>query len=631
MNFKKICSLLMLIPFLFGCNPKEQKPIKPPHPHPSGQVACESVNLLLDNAESEINRHVKLDYEILPLDASDTRVSFVSSDENILKVDGFGIVETVGLGNASITVKTLDGSNKTDVCNFNVVPHAVKEELSIDSIDVDSIDINLPNKPQRVYRQEDIYSKGGFDYLNIYELSDFHGAVNYEVNSSSVNIGLSKMATYFETLRNKNKGGSIFLSAGDMFQGSAESNLTRGYLVNYSMNYMGFDAMTIGNHEFDWSDTWIKKNAELSYNGDYVPYLGANIIDNNTHQIPSFLKESTIIERGNYKIGIVGTMGNGLESSIISTNIAKYTFIDEFDTAKNVASKLKNDENCDFVIWLTHSSVENITRGSISKQDNIDAIFGGHAHVDSWDKETFGIPVVATQNYGRSLASISLKINPNSKTIENAYADITKFDTVGDIANNEAIDSIMEQYNVEIDKVKNIKLGYTFETLTNQDDGQLKNICADTIQKSAKNFVSNNPSYNIDPDDIILSLHNVGGGIRSNINAGEITYSDVYTPFPFDNILVLYKAKGRAIVNESRYAYYAMWHSYESARDIDLDKEYYVATTDFMALSKLGVLEEDIIYLGLVVRDEIAKYIYELNQVDPYIYDTYNFKSISIR
>ena len=219
--------------------------------------------------------------------------------------------------------------------------------LTIPTVDVTSLSITLPNKPTRnvgEIRSDDLY-----EYIDLYELSDFHGAVYEEKHSNGTYIGLPKLASYFDNKRSSNPGGTVILSTGDMFQGSADSNLTRGYMVNYCMQYIGFDAMALGNHEFDWTDEWIKKNAELQYNTTSVPYLGANILKNG--EIPSFLHKSTIVERGEYKIGVIGTIGNNLEASVLKSAREGYEFVPYADIVNAEALRLKTEEHCNAVAF----------------------------------------------------------------------------------------------------------------------------------------------------------------------------------------------------------------------------------------------------------------------------------------
>ena len=158
-------------------------------------------------------------------------------------------------------------------------------EISFDfnppSIDVEAISVGELHRDTLTGA---IAEEGNNVFFDFYEVSDFHGAVNY--SQSDHYIGLAKMGDYFSKKRAENPGGTIVLSSGDMFQGSAESNLTHGYLVNYAMNIMGFEAMTVGNHEFDWSIDWLKKIQALKVDDYSIPMLGANVYD--TIHSPSY-------------------------------------------------------------------------------------------------------------------------------------------------------------------------------------------------------------------------------------------------------------------------------------------------------------------------------------------------------
>ena len=289
-----------------------------------------------------------------------------------------------------------------------------KKPLVIPAVDVASLQINLPTRP--TYNTGSIRGDDNYDYIDLYELSDFHGAVNYEPDhSSGAYIGLPKLASYFESKRSANPGGTVIFSCGDMFQGSADSNLTRGYMVNYSMQYMGFDAMAIGNHEFDWTDEWMKKNAELQYNTSSIPFLGANIQKNG--EMPSFLKKSVVLQRAEYKIGVIGVIGSELENTILKSALEGYEFVKYQSIVDAEALRLKSEENCNAVVLLAHEAADKIEVVS-----NVDAVFGGHAHQDT-ESLNNGVPALATLNYGQSVAHIALKFNKSDKTLVKEYIE----------------------------------------------------------------------------------------------------------------------------------------------------------------------------------------------------------------
>lgn len=86
------------------------------------------------------------------------------------------------------------------------------------------------------------------DYLDIYSINDLHGAIEED----EYGRGLARIGNFLIEKKTTNPDNTVILVAGDMFQGTAISNLTYGGVVVEALNYIGIDAFTIGNHEFDW-------------------------------------------------------------------------------------------------------------------------------------------------------------------------------------------------------------------------------------------------------------------------------------------------------------------------------------------------------------------------------------------
>lgn len=489
-----------------------------------------------------------------------------------------------------------------------------KEPLVIPTVDVNSLHINLPDLPTR--NQGSPRSEDGHDYIDLYEISDFHGAVNYELHSDGDYIGLSKLASYFDNVRQNNEGGTLILSCGDMFQGSADSNLTRGYMVNYAMHYMGFDAMTVGNHEFDWGAEWLKKNAELSYNDYSIPYLGANITKSG--EFPTYLNKSVIVTRGEYKIGVIGVIGSELENTILKSALADYSFSLYEDIVNAEALRLKSEEGCNAVALLAHEAADGIVPVA-----NVDAVFGGHAH-ENCQNSVNGAPSLATANYGQSIAHMTLKFNSSTKEFEETInPEIIQTRSIGSgLSENSGIKSIMEQYAPAINEIKHIKLGTCDAEL--QYDKALKNICTKAMFDAAITSVKANSDSGIDPNKVVCAFHNVSGGIRDNIAKGDITYGDVYKAFPFDNEVILFETTGEEICSKlSNLSELGIYKIFEKRDYFTPSEKYYIVTTDFLALSskyiggKYRVLEDkDLIRTGRVVRDEVANSIYQLDTLE---------------
>ena len=97
------------------------------------------------------------------------------------------------------------------------------------------------------------------------------------------------------------------------------------------MNDIGFTAMTLGNHEFDWGLDKIAKykDGDLTNGEANFPFLGANIFYKGTNRRPDWIDPYTIVDYNGLKVGIVGVVGGTQESSILALNVAEYDFLDE--------------------------------------------------------------------------------------------------------------------------------------------------------------------------------------------------------------------------------------------------------------------------------------------------------------
>lgn len=483
-----------------------------------------------------------------------------------------------------------------------------KGEIDFDhatpTIDVDSL---TPPSLTKDALGGDIKEEDGKLIFDFYEVSDFHGAVNYSVDDKT--IGLSKMADYFSKKRAENPGGTVVISSGDMFQGSAESNLTHGYLVNYAMNIMGFEAMTLGNHEFDWSVDWIRKNANLKI-GDYsIPYLGANIFDKSTGKILDCLKPSTVITRGEYKIGVIGTMGDGAEKSIMPALIEGLEFKGEVAIVKEEAQRLRSEENCDVVVWSSHRDIDELA-GTVSKTDGIDAIFGGHTH-ESKTRMTPDslVPCLETKNYGKGIAHAQLALDPITKEVTSVAASVDEkpYEYAGLVEHTE-VKKIMDFYNTYIDPIKGEVIGQADGVLDVSSKFVLTDLCVDTMGIAAQKWADANGGMKISS-----TYHNANGGIRADIAAGDIKFGDVYRSFPFDNELVVIKVKGSKLKEYlSKAKKYGFWRNLEVLPSLSAvvdTEDYYFASTDFLVTSKneaFKLEESDFIRTGYVIRDIVA-------------------------
>ena len=462
---------------------------------------------------------------------------------------------------------------------------------------------SIKDKSEGTLKEDDDYV-----YFDFYEISDFHGAVEYDKDENM--LGLERLSSYYDAKRVGNEKGTILLSGGDMFQGTADSNITRGNLVTYAMNIMNFASMTLGNHEFDWTVEWLKNNKERAS----FPFLAANLIDKSTNKIADFVSASTIVSRGDYKIGIVGTIGENIKDSIIASAVSNFDFAKEVDTVISETKKLR-EEGCDIVVWSSHNDVTYLKQISSGKDLDVDLIFGGHSHT-TYSKElsitkkdnegveyTKVIPLLESKDKGRSLPHAQLKLDKKTKIVSPSEGyGCDQNPTSEEYSADADITSIYDQYKTAyINPSKNRYMGKLSGDMSS--DQQLANLAVKVMFEKIKTAY---PDY-----ECRAAFTNVSGGIRAHLKDGDITYGDIYSVFPFDNEIVVMETNGKSLKNyaSSIGLNVARYQNIYKLANLVNDQKYLFITTDYLA-SHVGFFARDTVvnYTKINVRDEVATY-----------------------
>lgn len=444
--------------------------------------------------------------------------------------------------------------------------------------------------------QEDLGEKVEERTLNFYALNDFHGAYLYD--EAQEQTGLSCIGEFLINQKENDPENTFILSSGDMFQGGAESNITKGSVVIESMNAIGFDSMTVGNHEFDWGEETLKSMAEQMN----FPLLGINVfyetddLDNLIR--PSFLSPSTIVKKEGIKVGIIGSIMQNIDDSIIATIADDFYYANSQDLIRNEAERLRNEENCDVVVLSTH---DGSYYGYEDLTDVIDAVFLGHDHNKVNGKFENGVPYVEGMNYGTYLSHISLDLKLNSSNhYEVVSTDVENIDTFNNFTEeSEEVNEVYAKYENNIVDIRDEVL-YVFERNIS------KSVFGNFIAKSLLDY-SNNI---LDVDyDVSMGAINSGGGVRSNVLAGEFTYGDLIKVYPFENALCILQ-----IDPSNYYRFYytgtGLYKSFEVEDSqlpiINDDGFSYVATVDYVAYQDSYPKEKIIPFEDVLCRDIVA-------------------------
>lgn len=347
--------------------------------------------------------------------------------------------------------------------------------------------------------------------------------------------GLAQLTSLIHEVRREEPNVFLF-DSGDIFTG-ALSRLTDGALMWEFMITMGYDAMGIGNHEFDFGEeilAWGKNRAPF-------PVLGANLFFRDT-QIP-FAQPHAIIERNGVRIGVVGILGQDAASTAVAPD-----HIDELDVTDPVAAVQKSvDElrdDVDLIVLLTHqghtapmqtdAEIDPRLARDIEKDialagavEGIDVLFGGHADAGTWEPvvnpET-GTLIMQTFGQATYLGFLQLKLDATSRTISSYDGRLIHVDA-DRLPPDPVIEAKNAAYRAAFPEITEV-VGRTEARLNRRyfDESDIGNLTADMMVEMTGAEIG--------------LMH--PGGIRKDLPQGDIEVVDIIDTNPFvDPVLVM--------------------------------------------------------------------------------------------
>lgn len=365
----------------------------------------------------------------------------------------------------------------------------------------------------------------------ILSINDYHGSLA----PAGSNVGAAKLVDAIKTEKAKNPEGTIIVSAGDNYQGSAMSNLLKGEPVSAVFKEMGLELSAVGNHEFDWGTGRIVKWAE---DGGFT-FVCTNIYDIRTNEPVDWAEPFVIIEKEGVKIGFIGLATPETAYKTLKANVVNYEFRDPIEVITEWIPKVK-DAGADIIIALTHLGSFQDKEGNITGEaaalcevDGVDGVISAHTH-QRVSGLVNGKPIVQAYKNGRSIGKITFVFDENNQlvsaepSLDNLYK---RPDTLKDDANTLAI---YKKYDEELDPVLGKILGKTTVDL-DHDRYAGPSLLGEWVCDIMK-----------DKAGVEIAMTN-GGGLRTNIPAGEITAGILYEVMPFDNTLYTMKLSGADI------------------------------------------------------------------------------------
>ena len=380
-------------------------------------------------------------------------------------------------------------------------------------------------------------------------------------NDTHANLdNIAKRVALVKQIRGQNPN-NLLLDAGDVFSGTLYFNTFQGQADLEFMNLMKYDAMTFGNHEFDLGASAEGHSALAEFiGGADFPMVSANTDVSQDQYLSGYDNDvyTSEFENGEIYNGIikeidgeqVGIFGLTTEETSSISSPAAVQFTNYINAAREAVTAFEN-AGVNKIIALTHigfddSKVFDNDQLLAEAVEGIDVIVGGHTHTKLAEPIVYSghsepVLLVQAEQYNNFLGQLDVTFNEAGAIID--YAG--QLHTVADAEADAEAAELLAPYAAEIEELKNTSTGAVAEAFLNGTRGEggvrasetnLGNLITDGMLATAKT---------IDPETVIAVQN--GGGIRSSIDEGDITYGEVLTVMPFGNALAIMNLTGAEI------------------------------------------------------------------------------------
>jgi 5'-nucleotidase / UDP-sugar diphosphatase len=465
--------------------------------------------------------------------------------------------------------------------------------------------------------------------LTILHVNDTHGRVlpylEKTVDPASNVSGSAYLAALVEQERARNPQGTLLLSAGDMFQGTPISNVFRGEPMIAAMNAIGFDAMALGNHEFDWGMDALQALRQKAL----FPFLTANIADS-AGKGPAGAVPYVVVERKGLKIAVIGLTTTEVAYTTKPGYVRDLKVLKPETVLPGLVQRVRS-EGARMVVVLSHIGFEE-DKTLARAVDGIDVIVGGHSHTAVKEPVRVGRTVVVQAGWnGIYLGTLRCRLNPEAGEDARLSAEggLTLVSAGPGRPYDGKVAQMIEAYNVKIKTEFAEVVGETAVDLitSKTSETNIGNLMTDAMREAA----------NAD-----IAFQN-SGGFRVNLPKGKLTMEHVYTLLPFDNTLVSMDLPGSAVLalleqsGGGEYGFLQMsgasvaydmtkpagsrvMRALVSGKPLDPARTYRVATNDFAASGGDRLLPfkegRNLVY-GDELRDVFVAYLKGRSPVSP--------------
>lgn len=388
------------------------------------------------------------------------------------------------------------------------------------------------------------------DYqLTILHTNDFHarfepiskydGPCAAEDNTAGECFGGSARLMTAITEARARSNNSILVDGGDQFQGTLFYSYYKGALAAEMMNKMGYDAMTVGNHEFDDGPEVLKGFIDTLE----FPILMSNADVSAEPLLADNLPKSVVIERGGEKLGLIGLTPQDTDE--LASPGENITFSDPVAAVQGEVDKL-TAEGVNKIIVLSHSGY-GVDQRVAAETTGVDVIVGGHTNTllsNTNDRAEGPYPtmvgdvaIVQAYAYGKFLGELNVTFDDAGNLIE-ATGEPLIMDAA--VTEEEGTVARIAEAAKPLEEIRNKVVAETTDPIEGNRD-----VCR-AQECSMGNLVSDAMLARVSDQGIDVAISN-SGGLRASIDAGEVTMGEVLTVLPFQNTLSTFQVTGETL------------------------------------------------------------------------------------
>ncbi|MEO0929839.1 MAG: 5'-nucleotidase C-terminal domain-containing protein [Pseudomonadota bacterium] len=378
-------------------------------------------------------------------------------------------------------------------------------------------------------------------HSRIEPINRFDSTCNAEDNAAGECFGgVARVKSKIDELRAELADENVIvLDAGDQYQGSLMFTTYQGDVEIEMMNAIGYDAMSVGNHEFNNGDAGLAKLPD----GVDFPVLSGNIDVSQSNELAGKIENHTVLEVGGTRIGLVAALAvDTVETSSPSDAVI---FTDEVESLQADVAAL-TEEGVDIIIALTHVGV-NKDMMIAEQVDGLDAVVGGHSHTLFSNTEEGAlayptmvgdVPVVQAYAYSKYVGHLTLEFD-DAGNVTSASGDTILLDA--SVPEDAALVARVAELAGPIEELKNRIVADAAEAIEGD-----RSVCR-AMECPMGNLVTDAMLARVKDQGIEIAIQN-GGGLRASIDAGEVTMGEVLTVLPFQNTLSTFEVTGEAIL-----------------------------------------------------------------------------------